>query len=120
MTLVVSSRSSSALPVAPSTEIRSLRRPNFGKTNFVSPFALHLKFVSYLLCELLCRVLVSYIPSCRVLYFYTSSYKLCVGFGEAGEQKQLGAVCSCISDVSELIPDASGICELSRIFLYAI
>ena len=33
-----------------------------------------------------------------------------------GEQKQLGAVCSCISDVSVWLPDASGICELSRIF----
>ena len=55
-----------------------------------------------------------------MLYFYTSSYKLCVGFGEAGEQKELGVVCSCISDVSELISDASGICELSIIFLSVI
>ena len=61
-----------------------------------------------------------WIPFCRVLYICTSSYKLCVGFGEAGEQKQLGAVCSYISDVSELIPDASDICELSIIFLSPI
>jgi len=64
---VVASRSSSALPVAPSMEIRSRQRLNFGKTNFVSPFALHLKFVPYLLCELLRRVLVSYILRLRFL-----------------------------------------------------
>ena len=93
VTFMVSSRANLHwVPAAPSTESRTRTSPNFGKTNIVSQFALHLIFV---LLQLLCRLSVYIVISNRCLQF---------GLKIEIERSKFGVVLQ-----KPCIPDTSGI-----------